>query len=65
MFVATVAALALPSIASADVPRYQAQTGTLTVHVAYGDLSSVHTYKVDDQPVRRLVHRQRRLVALG
>ena len=32
------------------MPRYQAQTGTLAVHVAYGDLSSVHTYSVEINP---------------
>ena len=44
------AALIVPSMASADVQRNQEQTGTLTVHVAYGDLSSVHTYKVEINP---------------
>ncbi len=44
-----VAALA-PALASASVDRYQAQTGTLVSHVAYGDLSSVHTYKITINP---------------
>ena len=50
----TIAALAVPTIApalaSASVDRYQVETGTLTSHVAYGDLSSVHTYKVTINP---------------
>src|SRR3954469_12121593 len=45
-----IAMLAVPAFASADVPRYQTQTGTLTTHVAYGDQSSVHTYKVTINP---------------
>ena len=47
---AALAALAIPSVASADVQRNQMQTGTLTTHVAYGDQSSVHTYKVTINP---------------
>lgn len=47
---AAVACLAVPALASADVPRYQTQTGTLTTHVAYGSDSSVHTYKVTINP---------------
>ena len=50
MAVAMLAAVALPSVASADVHRYQSQTGTLTTHVAYGSDSSVHTYKVTINP---------------
>jgi hypothetical protein len=45
-----VAMLAAPSIASADVQRNQVQTGTLAAHVAYDDLSSVHTYTVEINP---------------
>jgi len=41
---------AVAGTASADVQRYQEQTGTLTSHVAYGDQSSVHTYKVTINP---------------
>jgi hypothetical protein len=48
--VASLATLAVPAIASASVDRYQVETGTLTSHVAYGDLSSVHTYKVTINP---------------
>jgi hypothetical protein len=47
---AALMALAIPSVASADVQRNQVQTGTLTTHVAYGDQSSVHTYKVEINP---------------
>jgi hypothetical protein len=50
----TIVALAVPTIApalaSASVDRYQSHTGTLTSHVEYGDLSSVHTYKVTINP---------------
>src|SRR3954454_8521589 len=45
-----VAMLAIPAVASADVQRYQSQTGTLTARVAYGSDSSVHTYKVTINP---------------
>ena len=48
--IAAIAALAVPALASADVARYQTETGTLTAHVAYGDQSSVHTYKVTINP---------------
>jgi hypothetical protein len=48
--VAALASMAVAAFASADVPRYQSQTGTLTATVTSGGHTYVHTFAITVNP---------------